>query len=516
MNTPTSLGAVAAGHQATLDAAAFALREGGNAFDAVVAASWAACVAEPVLTSLGGGGFLVARPYDAPTRTYDFFVHTPRRRRPPADIDFHPILADFGSTRQEFHIGYGAAATPGTVKGLFCVHRELAVLPMDVLMQPAIALARHGVRVNALQAYIFDVVRPIYMASAAARRRFASAADPDRLLGAGEILRLPELADTLWALGREGERLFYEGDIAALIDATCSAAGGHLARDDLAAYRVVRRDPLRLDYRGARLFANPPPASGGLLIGFALKLLEQLSDTVAIDEPGGLTLLAEVMRLTNAARLQATADRLLDERLLDPPLVRSYLKQVRGRSPAARGTTHISVIDRAGNIAALTTSNGEGCGHLLADTGIMLNNMLGEQDLNPDGFHRWREDQRMTSMMAPAILDLDDGRSVALGSGGSNRIRSALLQVLLRLVDQRLPLEEAISRPRLHFEDGLLNIEGGFDEQVYSALRPAFAKLNCWPGSNLYFGGVHAVALRRGAFDCSGDQRRGGVAELVR
>jgi gamma-glutamyltranspeptidase/glutathione hydrolase len=222
------------------------------------------------------------------------------------------------------------------------------------------------------------------------------------------------------------------------------------------------------------------------------------------------------MRLTNEARLQKSADGLLDERLLDPELIQLYLQQVKNRSPARRGTTHISVVDRSGNIAALTTSNGEGCGHLLGATGIMLNNMLGEEDLNPDGFHRWQADRRLTSMMSPGILQLSDTRCVALGSGGSNRIRSAVLQVLLRLVDETLPLQEAIEQPRIHYEDGLLNIEGGFHETVYNRLQQQFHNTSGWPGANLFFGGVHAVALQDGDFDCAGDQRRGGVAAVVR
>ncbi|MEA3244353.1 MAG: gamma-glutamyltransferase, partial [Pseudomonadota bacterium] len=131
-------GAVAAGHAATAEAAAFALREGGNAFDAVIAAHWTACVAEPVLTSLGGGGFLLAQPGVGQASIYDFFAHTPRHTLPAAEIDFHPIQADFGTTLQEFHIGYGAVATPGTVRGMFAIHRDLCTLPMPVLLEPAI------------------------------------------------------------------------------------------------------------------------------------------------------------------------------------------------------------------------------------------------------------------------------------------------------------------------------------------------------------------------------------------
>ncbi|HHJ16874.1 MAG TPA: Gamma-glutamyltranspeptidase [Gammaproteobacteria bacterium] len=515
MTTPAR-GAVAAGHAATADAAAFALREGGNAFDAVIAAHWTACVAEPVLTSPGGGGFLLAQPADRNPRLYDFFAQTPMQRRPASDIDFHPIQADFGTTCQEFHIGYGAVATPGTVRGLFNIQHELGSLPMPVLMQPAIELARNGVVVNALQAYILDVVRPIYLASPQAAQCFASPARPGQLVGEDETLHLPQLADTLQALSEEGERLFYEGEIAAQIEAACHDGGGHLTRKDLAAYQVKRREPLHLLYRGADFYTNPPPATGGLLIGFALKLLERLApDGIAIDNPDGITLLAEIMRVTNQARLDHIATDSLDHGLLDPELLQQYRQQVMTRTRAWRGTTHISVIDRAGNLAALTTSNGEGCGHMLSDTGIMLNNMLGEEDLNPHGFHAWQENRRLTSMMAPGLLRLPDGRRLALGSGGSNRIRSAILQVILRLVDEGLPLAGCVTRPRIHFENGLLNIEGGFEAGLYAQLQQDFDNSRCWPDRNLYFGGVHVVALGEQGFDSCGDQRRGGVAFSV-
>jgi gamma-glutamyltranspeptidase/glutathione hydrolase len=460
MKKTKAKGAVAAGHAATAEAAAFALREGGNAFDAVIAAHWTACVAEPVLTSLGGGGFLLAQPESGSACVYDFFAHTPMQKLPAAEIDFHPIQADFGTTLQEFHIGYGAVATPGTVRGMFAIHRDLGTLPMSVLLEPAVELARKGLRVNQLQAYILDVVRPIYLATPQAAQRFASEANPDRLVDEGEILHLPELAETLLALAAEGDRLFYEGELATTIDRACRTGGGHLRYPDLQQYQVRQRAPLRIQYRNAAFYTNPPPSSGGLLIGFALKLLDSYAPKgISIDSVEGICRLAELMQSANEARLDGIHGPGLDESMLDPELLEQYRHRVSGRARAFRGTTHISVIDRQGNLASLTASNGEGCGHMLDDTGIMLNNMLGEEDLNPHGFHAWQQNQRLTSMMAPSMLRLHDGRSIAMGSGGSNRIRSAILQVLLRVVDEQLSLRQAIDRPRIHYENGLLHID---------------------------------------------------------
>lgn len=506
-------GAVAAGHSRTAEAAIHALGEGGNAFDAVVAAHWCACVAEPVLTSLGGGGFLLARANSQAPALYDFFAQTPRVKKSMDEIDFYPIQADFGTTQQEFHIGYGSTATPGTVRGLFKIHKDLCKLPMKVLMEPAIDLATRGVEINRLQAYILDVVKPIYLATENTAAQFSSQKQPSRLVSTGETLRQPALADTLAALADEGDRLFYEGDIAAAIEAACRDTG-HLTRGDLAGYSTIKREALQVNYRDAKLFTNPAPASGGLLIGFALKLLEKHLSADS-NEDDYIQRITDVMHDTNEARIEHLNANEPGHELLDEELMATYLSRVRGRARAYRGTTHISVIDADSNVAALTTSNGEGCGHLVDSTGIMLNNMLGEEDLNPHGFQRWQENRRLTSMMSPGMLLKGDGSCIALGSGGSNRIRSAILQVVSALVDLDISLEDAIQRPRVHLEQNILNIEAGFSETTVSRLHETFDRLECWPDLNLYFGGVHAVTSNSVGFDAYGDPRRGGVAVKV-
>lgn len=512
-------GAVAAGHELTADAAADMLRAGGNAFDAALAALCAACVAEPVLCSLGGGGFMLARTAAGETTVFDFFTHTPRRRRPEDELDFFPIHADFGTARQEFHIGLGAIATPGVVRGLFDIHRRLGSMPMTEIVTPAVEHARRGVVLNALQAYIFRVVAPIYTATPEALAIYGGGRGDGQPAGEGDRVVQPQLADTLEALAREGDDLFYRGEIAAEIDRACRQGGGHLGRDDLEHYRVAHRAPLHLDYRGARFATNAPPASGGLLIGFALRLLDQAPPGKwSFGSRQHLTLLAEVMDQTNRARVEARLDAGVEAgapRLLDPALLERYRRHVRGRAGALRGTTHISVMDRHGNLASLTLSNGEGCGRMLPGTGVMLNNMLGEEDINPGGFHRWTPGQRMTSMMSPSMLQWPDGRTVALGSGGSNRIRSAILQVVSNLADFGMEVEDAVQAPRIHFEGGRLSVEDLFGGNVVRALAAAHADTHVWEERNLFFGGVHAVEFDGRCFRGAGDGRRGGVWRVV-
>ena len=195
-------------------------------------------------------------------------------------------------------------------------------------------------------------------------------------------------------------------------------------------------------------------------------------------------------------------------------------KEIReaARHPAAyRGTTHVSVIDKDGNAAAISLSNGEGNGYLVGKFGFMLNNMLGEEDLVADGLGAWREGVRLSSMMAPTIILQKDGTVTALGTGGSNRIRTAILQVAVSLLDRGMSLEAAVEAPRLHVErDGKTSFEPGFTEHEERALLALGETVHAWPERNLFFGGVHAARRHsKGGVEGAGDPRRQGVALIV-
>ncbi|KPJ91736.1 MAG: hypothetical protein AMJ53_10935 [Gammaproteobacteria bacterium SG8_11] len=513
------LGAVACGHPETAKAAELILREGGNAFDAILAAHFMACVVEPVLASLGGGGFLLAHSNDRLDIIYDFFAQTPHVPLPEGELDFYPIDANFGTTTQEFHIGLASVATPGAVKGVFKIHQDLATLPMKVLAQPAIEAARNGVPVNGFQAYILDIVSPIFSATPESRQQYQSTNHPESLIAEGERLSNPQFANLLEALVTEGSDFFYQGEIARMICDLHAAGGGQLTLKDLANYRVNLRDPVRIDYQQHQVLTNPPPSCGGTLIAFALNLLEHTN--IAQYEFGSqshLYTLAHAMRLTNEARFQALLTSPRDSallHLLDADLLQQYRRKILGNLHSLRGTTHMSVMDSMGNVASMTVSNGEGCGYMIPDTGIMLNNMLGEQDLNPDGFFRWPANQRMTSMMAPTLVISPEGRKICLGSGGSNRLRTAILQVLINIIDFEENLHDAVNHPRIHFEENLLSIEAGFDAHVLPALCREFPNHKLWEQKNLFFGGVHTVTEHQSEFDGAGDLRRGGVAKVI-
>jgi gamma-glutamyltranspeptidase / glutathione hydrolase len=498
-------GVVAAGHELTAKAAAEILQDGGNAFDACVAGLAMTFVAEPVFASPGGGGFLMARRAESDRISlFDFFAETPRRRRPDSEIDFYPIDADFGPAKQEFHIGLGASATPGLVPGLFAIHDELCRLPMPRLLQPAARAARAGIRLNDFQAFLFTVIAPILKATPGAAAIFAPGGN---LLKAGDSFRNEALADTIEWLGEDGARLFVDGDVGTAIVAQ-QRSGGYLTYDDLAAYRVERRRPILWPHGGAMVALNPPPAASGALIAFGLGYLEALAaQGRALDAPA----LKEAMAATNAAR--ATHGEALAAKLEGGGLALA-MREAAAHPAAYRGTTHISVIDAAGNAAAATISNGEGNGAMVGDFGFMLNNMLGEEDLAPEGLGRWREGVRLSSMMAPTIILQPDGTVTALGTGGSNRIRTAILQVAVNLLDRGMALEDAVAAPRLHVEKcDTLSFEPGFPEEAERAFRAEGDRAQAWPGGNLFFGGVHAARRSPGGgVEGAGDPRRGGHA----
>ncbi len=488
-------GAVAAGHPLTAEAAAEVLADGGNAFDAAIAALWMACVCEPVLASPGGGGFLTGTA-NGRTRVFDFFTAAPARKMPDDELEFAEVTVDFGTATQVFHIGAGASATPGFVPGIFAVHERVGTLPMHRLTEPAVIAAREGVRVTALQAYLFGVVEPIYRWSDEAAALFA----PEGQMPAeGAILKNAALADAIDAIGREGLRIATQGEIAAAMAGVSASHGGHLGRADFAGYTVDLRKPLEAEAGDWGVSLNPPPALGGALVTAMLRAIdpEEAADQLAR---------AHVVDAVDRFWRQAPTDpgRLLDEAGLRPTRA------------ATRGTTHISVIDAKGNAAAATVSNGEGNGRLVPGCGFMLNNMLGEEDLNPDGFHRWTPGARLGSMMTPGIASAKDGSLLALGSGGSNRIRTAILQVLLNRCLAGMRLQDAIDAPRLHIERGHLDFEDFFAASDRERLIPGFPDHRAWPDRNLYFGGVHAVErTAKGGFEAARDPRRGGASRIV-
>jgi gamma-glutamyltranspeptidase / glutathione hydrolase len=496
------LGVVAAGHELTAKVGADVLREGGNAVDAAIASVLASFVCEPLLTGLGAGGYLLVVPPERPPVLLDFFVEAPGRGADPALREkLIPITVSFGDAIQVFNIGAASVGSYGTPAGIHVASKRFGRLPAAELVRPAARLAREGVIVNAQQAYLFEILADIVLSTPECAALFAPRG---RLARQGDTVRQPELADALERLASEGPAPFYTGDIARAIVEWIGARGGMLTAEDLEAFHVIDREPIEVGYRGRQVVTNPPPSAGGILIARALAWLD--------SEPAP----------PNVERLVEVMERIQEERtpeflsgLDDPEFVRRFLSE-HGRAEASGpfgSTTHIAVLDRDGWACSVTCSNGSCSGIVVPGTGVHLNNMLGEQDLNPLGFHRHPPGRRLPSMMAPTAVLRDGVAEMVLGSAGSNRIRSAILQTIIRVVDDGLRAGEAVEAPRVHFEDGVVYAEPGADT---GALEAAGRPLARFRDRNLFFGGVQAVERDRGgAFWGGGDPRRGGAAITV-
>jgi gamma-glutamyltranspeptidase / glutathione hydrolase len=502
-------GVVAAGHPLTAEAGARVLREGGNAVDAAVGAMLTSFAAEQLLTGLGAGGYmLVAGDGEEPT-LLDFFVEAPSDRRssgveganegvedrpPPAEL--RAVDVSFGDAAQVFHIGPASCGVYGTPAGVCDAMRRWGSVPLQELAAPAAELARKGVELNEGQAYIAGILADLLTSTPECAALWAP---EGHVLKEGELLRNPELGDALLLLGDEGAEPFYRGEIATAVSDWLRAHGAALSSENLAGYRAVEREPVRVRYRDREVLTNPPPSAGGTLLAYALALLDRG------PAPPRLSGVVEAMKAAQGERTPEFVEGLSEIGFLE----RFLCKRL-------GSTTHISVLDAQGRACSVTCSNGEGSGVLVPGTGIHLNNMMGEQDLNPLGFHRHPAGRRMPSMMAPTVV-LHEGRvELVLGSAGSNRIRSALLQTIVGVVDHGLSARAAVQAPRVHFEDGMLYVEPGIDLgellEPDSPVDVPGAEVVQFHELNLFFGGVQAVLRRDGAIDGAGDPRRGGVA----
>jgi gamma-glutamyltranspeptidase/glutathione hydrolase len=482
-------GVVAAGHPLTARAGACVLREGGNAVDAALAAMLTSFVAEPLLTGLGAGGHMIVVS-EKETALLDFFVEAPRRASDGSAAELEAVDVSFGDAVQVFYIGPASCGIYGIPAGVCTASARWGTMPLGELAAPAASLAREGVALNAQQAYIAKILAELLCST----RECASLWSPGgRVLREGDVMRDPDLANAIERLAAEGAAPFYTGDIAEAVCNLLARLGGSIDAGQLAAYEAIEREPLQVGFRDREVLTNPPPAAGGALLAYALTLLDREG-----RGPASTPQLIEAMEAAQAERTPAFMEGLGEEGFLE-----------RFRASRLGSTTHISVVDGEGMACGVTSTNGEGSGVLVPGTGIHLNNVMGEEDLNPQGFHRHPAGRRMPSMMAPTVVRRDGEVELVLGSAGSNRIRSALLQTILGVVDRGLPVAEAVRAPRAHFEDGVIYHEPGIDMRGVPRDGRELVRFH---ELNLFFGGVQAVQRHGGLITGAGDPRRGGVA----
>ncbi len=422
--------------------------------DAVVAASLAAFVAEGPLTGPAGGGFVLLRDAGCEPTLLDCFFAVPSRPQGPMD----EVVIDFGdASTQVFHVGPSSVAVPGLVAGLVETHDAHGTLPWAELFQPALLLARAGVEMTGPQRFLLEILVPILESTEAGRAIYGSRMRAETAVMAQWLERLRD---------------------------TGAAAMGELIPElaaDIASYRVIERRPLEATFYGMRVVTNPAPSLGGAVVAAGLA---ELNDRRASGDSLALALVRALqVGYGGSARLA--------------PLT---------------GTTHVSVIDGDGNAAALSSTLGSGSG--VFSEGFQLNNMLGELDVI--GTVARDAGERLPSMMAPTLVLDGERPRLVVGSAGSVRLSGAILQTIHHVVAGGLPIGQAIDHPRLHVEDGVVQIEGGWPDPTPEQLQQAGERVNAWAGRNLYFGGVSAAEqLADGHLGAAGDPRRGGHGVVV-
>jgi gamma-glutamyltranspeptidase/glutathione hydrolase len=482
------------------------LKRGGNAVDAAIATGFAMAVTYPRAGNIGGGGFMLIHLASGRDIAIDY------RETAPAATTRDTFLNAQGAADPAKSRDLGSAiGVPGTVAGLAHAHKKYGSgrFTLAQLIEPAIALARDG----------FPAGDEFDRTSETALKRLArwpaSAKiflNPDgTLIERGKPFVQSDLAATLDAIAQQGPRAFYEGPIADKISAAVRDAGGLMTSADLKNYRAVERPPLHGSYRGYRIVAMPPPSSGGVLLIEMLNVLEGFK--LRTDDPESVHLLVETMRYAYADRAHLLGDPDFVKAPIEGLLTKRYAAALRARidrnratpsntvragEPAAfegNNTTHFSVVDRHGNAVAntYTLNLSYGVGLVADGTGVLLNNELDDFAAAPGapnafglvGFaaNEPGPNKRPLSSMTPTIVLKHGKPYIVTGSPGGSRIITAVLQVLLNVIDHHMTIAQAVQAPRIHHQwlpDETM-VEAGVPAEIVKALEARGHHVKVWP-----------------------------------
>ena len=531
-----SHGVVVAAHPDAARVGADVLRRGGNAMDAAAATAFALAVVEPEASGLGGGGFLLH--YDAGEDEYsalDYREFAPSAATPEMFSLGGPGLpghwtgpTDESSQTALSRLGGGAVAVPRMVAGLLEAHRKHGQLPLADVLEPVIQLAEDGFEVSE---NLYRTVLDAYDVLLANETMGAVFLNDGLPYEPGETMRRPDLAETLRTIVANGAEAFYRGEIAEAIVRAVREAGGIVTRDDLASVTVREEPVLRTTYRGRTLIGLGAPA-GAIPIFETLHILEGV-DLSAMEpgDPGAAHWMVEATKLASADGKAYLGDPAFSDVPPDRLLSLEWATRQRARIDPRRAlldpeplhessgsTTHVSAIDADGNMVALTQSINLflGAHVFVPEAGILMNNTMADFDLEPGGPNGIAPGKIPLSNMSPLFV-LEDGRPrYILGTPGGTRITSTLVQLVVGLVDWRLPLDEAVNAARFHSEGSTLSIESRFAASWVRAMEDRAHPIGLKAAFDLYFGGVHAVAILDGAGATSylgvADPRRPGQA----
>lgn len=496
--------AVAATGPVAVDAALGAVRAGGNAVDAALAAMVVAMTTEPGIVSPMGGAYVTIWPADGEPEVIDGNVEMPGRGL--GQDRFGGGLFEFALTYGggiTVYAGPGSVATPGAWAAMGLAHERHGSGEWSRVLHDAVKAARNGFHVGrAAASYLLLTLDNIFGWDT--ETAAALTGPRGQLLKAGDRLVSPDLADSLELIGQKGWREVYTGELGRALAADQEARGGLVTADDLATYEAKVRTPLRLPAGDWDIATNPPPSVGGPMLAV---MLGQLVARGSTDWRDVIRIQEHVLGYRTdvhdfSADLEEDGYRMLEE-------VRQ--KGLAGLTTSS-STAHVSAVDSDGMACAITASSGYGSGATIPGTGLMLNNCLGEPELNRLGLHVLPPGTRLASNMAPSAGRTADGRVMAIGTPGADRITTALMQVLARHCLMDIDIGEAIGRSRAHVRvvrGEPTRVEYEKDPEIAAAVEELGMPGQEHDNHAMYFGGVGAaVRSASGVLSAAGDPRR--------
>jgi len=511
---PNRTFAAAAGTPYAAEAAAETYRAGGNAADAAVAAAAAVSVTEPLMSSIGGGGFALVRNPSGVAELIDYYDAMPGKGLPASAFGAggspQTMILKYGAGVRSI-VGGASSAVPGSLKGWQKLLARHGRLGLKEALAPAVRFARGGFRLCRTSGLWFGVAEEVLRLTDETRKHFYNG---ERVYLEGEEVRFPELADTLEAIGEGGASLFYEGELARTISTYMLKMGGIITEEDLAEYEAVVRAPMSVRYGAGAMHTNGPPSAGGPTLAQMLKVISAY-ELATMPEAEYVRVMTGAMKLALEDRETAYLDGAQNDRVAQQLTGEEYAAEQRRRIFSAFGsphTTHLSCLDSDGLAVSITASMGYGSGLVVPKTGIPMNNTLGEPELNPRGFHALAPGERLISNMSPTVVTSEDGGVIALGSPGASRIPTAILQTVINVLDFGMTLEGAVLAPRFHAEGDLFAYEAG----ARTANLDYYERVLTYETPNMFFGGVNAVRQTPdGRFEAAADPRRSGGTAFV-
>ncbi len=511
------------------------LASGGNAVDAAVATAFALAVVHPTAGNLGGGGFAVVRTGPGKAVALDF------RETAPAAATETMFLDAAGKPTLDSLVGHRSAGVPGAVAGLYELHKKYGKKPWKDLITPAIKLATTGFAVDSFLTQ--SIARPLTLAKLTQYPASKALWISDNLpVGAGTVVKLPELAKTLERIAASGADGFYKGETAQAIVAEMKTGGGIMTAEDLAGYKPIWREPLRFGYRGRSIISMPPPSSGGIVLAMTAGMLRGIDlGKLAWYGADHVHRLVEVWRRAFAARNELLGDpayvkgmpvtKLLSQEYQDKLAATIGPKATPSKDVAALlegdHTTNLCVVDKDGMAVALTTTlnTSFGSGVTVTGAGFLLNDEMDDFSAKPGSpntfglvqgvANKIEPGKRMLSSMSPTIVEDDKGQLVMLaGAGGGPRIITAVWQTISNVIDFGKHADLAVAAPRVHHQHlpDIVRLQAeAIDKATDEMLRGFGHKLE-WQDSPREFGAVNAIVRTEAGWEGTADPRGGGAA----